>query len=207
MKIANASPEDASLIADAILEAVGDEITDGLAGDRCSREDVHDLFMRLASRKDTQYSYTNARIAFSDDGAPMGVCVSYDGAALKRLRVPFFHEACTTLGWKMTSEEMDNFPGETESDEFYLDTLMVLPNFRGQGVARGLIGDARDKAAAAGKPLGLLCDKDNGKARRLYDRCGFQCVGERPFAGTIMDHLQLLPPVQGYGPQDTPAEL
>ncbi|MDE6311462.1 MAG: GNAT family N-acetyltransferase [Muribaculaceae bacterium] len=191
MKIANASPEDASLIADAILAAVGDEISDGLAGDRCSREDVHDLFMRLASRKDTQYSYTNARIARTDSGRPMGVCVSYDGAELKRLRVHFFHEACTTLGWKMTSEEMDNFPGETDSDEFYLDTLMVLPEFRGQGIGRALIDDARNRARAAGKPLGLLCDKDNVKARHLYESCGFRCMGERLFAGTVMDHLQI----------------
>ncbi len=191
MRIENATPEDALLISDAILEAIGEELTAGLAGENCTRADVRDLFARLAARPDTQYSFLNSRIARTDDGRPMGVCVNYDGALLRRLRMPFFREACATLGWKMSEAEMENFPGETEADEFYLDTLMTLPQFRGQGVAQALIRDARDKARAAGKPLGLLCDKDNSRARSLYDRCGFRPVGERPFAGTLMDHLQL----------------
>ncbi len=187
----NASKSDASLIADAILEAVGEEIVAGLAGNNHTVEDVHDLFMRLAAREDTQYSFRNARIARSESGEPMGVCISYDGADLKRLRVPFFHEANETLGWNMTDEEIDSLPGETEPGEFYLDTLMTLPSYRGCGVARALIMDAAERSRQIGKPLGLLCDLDNSRARRLYDGVGFREVGLRPFAGHEMAHLQL----------------
>lgn len=192
MTIENARPEDASLIADAILEAIGPELTDHLAGEYNTPKDVHDLFARLAGRDDSQYSYLNSRVARDDDGSPMGVCVSYDGADLRRLRRPFFKEANETFGWNMSSEEVEALPGETEPDEFYLDTLMTLPQYRGHGVGEALIRDAGRKAAGAGKPLGLLCDIDNERARRLYDRIGFKECGLRPFAGHEMYHLQLV---------------
>lgn len=191
MTIETARPEDASLIADAILSAIGDELTDHLAGDNHTRREVHDLFMRLAARNDTQYSYLNTRIARGDDGAPMGVCISYDGADLLRLRREFFAEANHALGWEISSDEIDSLPGETEPDEFYLDTLMTLPEYRGNGVARALIADATLKARRAGKPLGLLCDKDNDRARRLYESVGLVSMGERPFAGHLMTHFQI----------------
>lgn len=191
MTIETATPQDASLIADAILEAIGPDLTDHLAGENNTRQDVHDLFMRLAAREDTQYSYLNSRIARDADGAPMGVCVSYDGADLKRLRRPFFAEANSVFGWGMTPEEVEALPGETEKDEFYLDTLMTLPHYRGRGIAKALIMDAKEKAVAKGKPLGLLCDIDNDRARKVYDAMGFKDSGLRPFAGHDMNHLLL----------------
>lgn len=191
MTIRNATPEDASLIATAILEAIGPELTAGLGGDEHTPADVHSLFESLAARDDTQYSFLNSRVAVDPSGSPMGVCVSYDGADLIRLRRPFFHEANNRLGWDMGIEEIDSLPGETEPDEFYLDTLMTLPEHRGKGVASALIRDAKEKAVKTGKPLGLLCDTDNPRARNLYDSLGFRFCGERPFAGHLMNHLQL----------------
>ncbi len=192
MTIETATPEDASLIADAILEAIGPELTMHLAGSDHTPEDVHDLFARLAARDDTQYSYLNSRIARDDNGAPMGVCVSYDGADLKKLRRPFFAEANSTFGWNMSAEDVENVPGETAPDEFYLDTLMTIPAFRGRGIGRALILDASKKAEKVGKPLGLLCDIDNDRAHRLYESTGFSTVGRRPFAGHEMNHMQLV---------------
>ncbi len=200
--ISDAKPEDAPLIADAILAAVGEEITAGLAGENNTIQDVHGIFSRLAARQDTQYSFRNTRIARDSLGNPMGVCISYDGAELKRLRRPFFEEANSILKWGMTDEEVENLPGETEPDEFYLDTLMTLPEFRGHGIGKALIADAAMKARKSGKPLGLLCDIDNQKAEHLYQSVGFRRVGLRPFAGHQMNHLQMSDPsgiVEGVG--------
>lgn len=188
--IDDAVREDAPLIVDAILEAVGDDITNHLAGEKHTVKTVHDLFQGLAEREDTQYSFRNTRIARTAEGLPAGVCISYDGADLKKLRRPFFHEANATMGWEMTDEEIEALPGETEPDEFYLDTIMVLPEFRGKGVAKALIADAKRKAAKTGKPLSLLCDLDNHRAHTLYESVGFKDVGHRPFAGHIMHHMQ-----------------
>ncbi|MDE6717512.1 MAG: GNAT family N-acetyltransferase [Muribaculaceae bacterium] len=192
MKIIDASKEDAPLIAEAILEAVGPEIILNLAGKRNTIEDVRGIFMRLAAREDSQYSYINSRIARDQEGKPMGVCVSYDGADLIRLRRPFFKEANRVLGWEMKEEEIDALPGETSPDEYYLDTLMTLPEHRGKGVGRALILDALSKARQRNKPLGLLCDMENKRARRLYDAVGFIKHSQRPFAGHLMDNLRLI---------------
>ena len=192
MRIDNATPQHASLIADAILDAVGPEITNNLAGNDHTVKDIHDLFQRLAERDDTQYSYLNTRVAIDDDGSPMGVCICYDGSGLKTLRRPFFHEVNTTLGWNMTDDEIDALPGEAEPDEVYLDTIMVLPAYRGRGVAKALIADAREKTARIGKPLGLLCDIDNTRAYKLYQSVGFKDIGLKPFAGHTMYHMQMI---------------
>lgn len=189
--IEDARPEDAPVIGLAIMEAIGPEIAADLASDKLTLQELHELFTRLAAREDSQYSYKNSRIARTEDGCVAGVCVSYDGADLKRLRRPFFLEAIRNLGWKLSEKEMEEFPAETEADEYYLDSLMTIPEFRGKGIARALILDAKAKAEKSGKPLGLLCERDNTNARRLYDSVGFIEIGKRPFAGTTMNHLQL----------------
>ena len=190
MEIGDCTPDDKEIIAKAILTAIGDEITENLAGDK-GYEAVLQLFSSLAGRDDTQYSYLNTRVARSREGKPMGLCISYDGKDLKKLRKPFFKEANSRLGWNLTDEEIDSIPGETDDNEFYLDTLTTLPEYRGKGVASALIKDALEKSRRAGKPLGLLCDKTNEKARGLYERIGFSILGMRPFAGHDMYHLQL----------------
>lgn len=191
IKIIDATPDDAPLIARAIMDAIGPELVQNMAGEEGSAEDVYGVFLRLAQRTDTQYSYLNTRIALAPDGTKAGVCVSYDGGRLKELRRPFFDEARRVFGWDITPEEVDALPGETDPDEFYLDSLATLPPHRGQGIATALILDARTKAAATGLPLGLLCADDNPSARRLYESLGFRPHARKPFAGHLMTNLRL----------------
>ncbi len=191
MKITDAEITDAPLIARGIMEAVGDDICRHMAGNKHTLEDVRGVFERLARTEDSQYSWRNSRVAVDDDGTRMGVCVSYDGEGLRRLRRKFFEEANRTFGWGVTPAQVEAVPEETDGSEYYLDTLMTLPQYRGRGAGRALIEDAADRAAKAGKPLGLLVDPDNPRARRLYDACGFREVGMRPFAGVNMTHMQL----------------
>ncbi len=177
---------DAPLIARSIMEAVGDDICQSLAGDNHTLSDVERLFVILAEMDDSQYSYRNSLTAIGDDGKAVGVCVSYDGAMLHELRAAFFINVEKELGIKM-----DGVEDETDCCEFYIDTLAVLPEYRGKGIASALIKATVDKASAVGKPVGLLVDKDNIMARRLYENLGFRQVGERPFCHVMMDHLQI----------------
>lgn len=188
IRIIDATPDDAPLIAHAIMDAVGPEIVDNLGPET----DVFSVFMRLARRDDTQYSYRNTRIALSPDGTKAGVCISYSGALLKQLRRPFFDEARQVLGWQLTPQEVDELPGETTPEEFYLDSLATLPDYRGMGIASSLILDAKHKAAAAALPLGLLCADNNPSARKLYESLGFQPVARRMFAGEEMTNLRII---------------
>lgn len=185
MKIREAFPADAPLIAASIVEAVGREAVATFAGADRTVEEVAAMFEELARRDDTQYSYLNTLVATTDAGLAVGVAVAYDGAGLHPMRDHFFRAARERLGRDMTAMGDECSPGE-----YYLDTLAVLPEHRGQGYAKALIEATAKRAAAAGKPLGLLVEKGNDRARRLYLRCGFRQVGETPFAFILMDHLQ-----------------
>lgn len=184
MKIVNARKTDAPLIARSIMDAVGEEICSGLASKGHTLEDVERLFTTLAMREDSQYSYLNALIALNESGEAVGVCIGYDGAYLYDLRKAFFEEAERILGL-----EMGDIDDETDSGEFYIDTLAVLPEYRGRGIASELLHASIERANMLGKPAGLLVDKENSRARRLYERIGFRKVGERPFCYVMMDHL------------------
>lgn len=183
--IRQATPEDATFIADAIVMAVGDEITQTFAGDTHSVQDVKNLFARLARMDNSQYSYKNTLVAVTPSGEVMGLIISYDGALLYHLREAFIQAAKEELGYDLV-----NLADETSDDEVYLDTLAVYDTFRGKGVASSLINAAIEKARPLNKPVGLLVDKTNHRARKLYDSLGFRQVDERPFAGEMMDHLQ-----------------
>lgn len=185
MKITNAKKSNAPLIARSIMDAVGIEICEDLAGNGKALADVERLFTILAEREDTQYSYLNTLVAVDEDGKSAGVIVSYDGAKLNELRKPFFEAVKTILG-----KNLDGVEDETDASEFYLDTLAVLPEYRGRGIASLLLKGAIGRAAACGKPAGLLVDKDNHRARKLYERVGFRQTGERPFCYVMMDHMQ-----------------
>ncbi|MCM1077697.1 MAG: GNAT family N-acetyltransferase [Bacteroides sp.] len=185
MKIINARKKDAPAIAHAIVLAVGEEVCKGLAGETHTVEDVENMFAGLASREDTQYSYLNTLVAVNDDDETIGVCVGYDGARLQELREVFFEAVSRELGLNLK-----NMGDETDSDEFYIDTLAVFSGYRGQGIASRLLDGMIRRAGEIGKPAGLLVEKENHNARRLYEETGFRQVGERPFCYIMMDHLQ-----------------
>lgn len=185
MTITNARKDDVPFIARAIMDAVGEEICKSLAGDGHSLADVERLFTELAARDDSQYSYVNTLAAVDEDGKTLGVCVGYDGAKLDELRKPFFAYVREMLG-----KDLGDVEDETDGSEFYLDTLAVLPEYRGRGIASALLKASIEKARKMGKPAGLLVDKDNTHARRLYESIGFEQIGERPFCYVMMDHLQ-----------------
>ena len=187
MRIRAGEKCDAPLIAEAIMQAVGDEITVGFAGSAERVGLVRQLFTELAECDDSQYSYRNTLAAETADGQAVGYIIAYDGAGLRRMRERFIEKANSILGYAMSQESMTD---ETVPGEIYLDTLCVFEPWRGQGISTALINAAIERHKAAGKPFGLLVDKSNERARRIYERLGFRQVGETPFAGELMDHLQ-----------------
>lgn len=185
-RIRPATPDDAPAIARGIIMAVGEEIATDFAGSPERLPLVEKVFTDLARRDDSQYSYRNSLVAETRDGEIAGIIVSYDGALLHDLRPAFCEEAAATLGINIKSEDMHD---ETSPDEIYLDSLAVFPPYRRNGLGRKLIAAAIESHKGAGKPIGLLCDPPNKKARLLYESLGFKPAGQRPFADTMMDHL------------------
>lgn len=145
----------------------------------------YDIFKELAARTDAQYSYCNALVA-EVDGIVAGAIVGYDGARLYELRTPLLSLVKERQGRELEIED------ETSAGEFYLDSLAVLPAFRGLGVGRALLIAARDRAFAAGhERVGLIVDFDNPRAQKLYTSLGFVRMEATTFLGHDMWHMQV----------------
>lgn len=188
INIIPATPDDAPFIAQVVLGAIGKEHTLEMASSPDRLPLVEQVFTNLAAMDNSQYSYRNTLLAVTPGREYAGAVVNYDGAALHSLRRAFISEANRLLDWGL---KVSDFPDETSPDELYLDSLMVLPKYRRNGIGTKLIEAVRERGAALGKPVGLLVDFGNPNARRLYTALGFRSVGQRPFAGKTMEHLRL----------------
>lgn len=145
---------------------------------------LYDVFKELAARTDAQYSYCNALVA-EVDGKVAGAIVGYDGGRLYELREPLLALIREREGRELEIED------ETSAGEFYLDSLAVLPQYRGCGVGRALLSAAADRAFAAGhERVGLIVDFDNPRAEALYSSLGFERVNPTTFLGYNMWHMQ-----------------
>lgn len=175
-----ATLHDAQFIAKVVAMAIGYEGSKDYVGDN-----VIKALTEVAQRHDSQYSYRNALIAEAD-GKIAGAIVGYDGADLERLR-----EASLSV-IRRYHPDIVITDDETGPDEFYIDSLGVLPEYRGNGIGRRLIDTIITRASAQGhRRFGLLVDFENNSAETLYHSIGFTQVGITPFFGHPMKHLQL----------------
>lgn len=189
MKIVPASIEQAESIASLIMLAMNHECCQNFAGPSHTLEDFHRMMTTLVRRDDSQYSYRNAMVALDDnttDGHPVvaGVIVGYDGADLHRLRETFLQAAKEFLG-----QDFRGMADETQAGEYYIDSLAVNESYRHQGLATLLLKKLIDQKGQR-QPVGLLVDKGNPGAERLYRSLGFEYVNDTTWGGHEMRHLQ-----------------
>lgn len=185
MKILTAERQQAPEIASLIMTAMTDECCLYFAGPDHSLDDFRKMMTRLAERDDSQYSYRNTLIAIDDEGNIAGAIVAYDGARLHKLREAFVSSAKECFGRDFS--QMDD---ETQEGEVYIDSLAVFPAYRGRGIATALLRALISKAGEKGHhAVGLLVDKGNPSAERLYRSVGFRYAGDSSWGGHPMKHL------------------
>ena len=178
--VRRATIRDAGIIAQAVAIAIGDQKA---LKDYCG-EDYMTTLTHIVRTRETQYSWQQALIA-EVDGVTAGAVVGYDGAHLHALRERTFTVLRNIIG------RTPSITDETEAGEYYLDSIAVLPQFRGQGVGSKLIETFCKMAFCDGHAhVGLIVDSINTKAERLYSSLGFKRVGTRQFFGHTMWHLQ-----------------
>lgn len=178
--IRTARPEDATIIAQTVAMAIGDEIA---LFNYCG-EDYLDVLTEIAHSEGTQYSWQNALIA-EFNGVVAGAVVGYNGAKLEELRSGTLTIVNRCTG--RTPMVID----ETSAEEYYLDSVAVIPEFRGNGIGSHLVNAFCEKAFGDGaQRVGLIVDTENPTAEQLYTSLGFECVGTREFFGHQMRHLQ-----------------
>ncbi len=182
MFIRKAKPEESSIIAPLILLAMED-IAYSFIGER-SKEKALRFLEALVSEANNQYSYENCWVAASGDTI-VAAAIVYSGADLAQLREPVARKIKSMFNRPFTSED------ETQAGEYYIDSVGVDPGQQGKGTGstlfRFLIEEYVDKHR---QTLGLLVDKENPNAKKLYLKLGFEVVGEKMLAGKQLEHLQ-----------------
>lgn len=147
-------------------------------------EIAHLAFEHLCAQQDNLYSYQNARVLIDENGLA-GAISGYDGAKLLELRKPVFDYFTTEYGFEGAMEE------ETQAGELYIDTLSVMPDRQGRGYGKLLINEFIQYASDNQfERVGLLVDKENPLAKKLYERLGFSKVGDKALLGGHYEHLQ-----------------
>ncbi len=172
--------EDAEVIAKVVSMAIGDEEA---LRNYCGN-DFRTVLTVVAQRESTQYSWQNALVA-EVDGIVAGAIIGYAGARLGELRNGTYAVLREIIG------RVPTIADETEPGEYYIDSVGVLPEFRGLGVGKELIiAFCRKTFIFGGERVGLIVDYNNPQANKLYNSLGFERVGSRCFLGHNMWHLQ-----------------
>ena len=180
--IRSAEPRDAQFLAKVVVMAIRD---DEMVKRNCGGDNYLNVLAEVCTAIGTQYSYKNALVAETAGGELVGAILGYDGAQLEQLRKGTWDIISSHTGF------VPEMADETETGEFYLDSLAVMPGSRGLGVGKKLIQAMCEKAFALGHTnVGLIVDVENPKAEELYTRIGFRRVGERMFFTHKMFHLQ-----------------
>ena len=177
--VRKARKEDATHIAELFMLAW--PLEDILESNGITYQELHTSITMVAANQETVYSYKNTIVA-EVDGKVVGAICAYDGADYQRLKQPIVDMIGTSSGFAQLKE--------TEAGEFYIDSIGVLPEYRGQGIASQLIAVQIEHARSHGhKVAGLIVDEDNPQAETLYTRLGFRHIDQKDFFGHAMKHL------------------
>lgn len=160
LHIRQACPEDVPFVAQCVLAAV----------DLCdfrSESVEKSIAEKVCGRDDTLYSYLNARIA-TLDGKPIGCSLSYDGAIYPEAR-PRTFRFFEREGRPMVVTSPETGPGE-----YYLDSMAVVPEYRGLGIGHLLMDDAVSIALSRGfSKVTLLVSCSKPRLQEYYAVKGF----------------------------------
>lgn len=183
--IRQAKAEDAHLVAPLIVQAMGELACDFTGKDAI--EHAIPLFETLFKKTENQYSHDNT-LVFEDNGSILGSITTYDGGKLEEYReklLRYIEEEYAVVNLQLEDE--------TQTGEFYIDTLSVSPKAQGKGVGTQLIKAAIQQAKEKGHShIGLLVEMGNPHAKRLYERIGFTVVGEKALGNSQYEHMQVL---------------
>lgn len=165
---------DAPFIADAVLAAMGYDIFNPeLPADAETSfgqiSAVREALIRVCSKEDTLYSWKNTTVA-TFCGKTAGAIVSYDGGSYKETA-----ERTFALMAKLLNTGKPEPGSETGAGEYYLDSLVVHPEFRGHNIGSILMRNALDEAEALGyEKVTLLVDEKKPHLHKLYKKLGFE---------------------------------
>lgn len=183
MTIRKATIEDSEFITTHLLLAM-EEIIYKFIGINDYKTSYYFL-LHFVETENNQYSYQNCFVAEEENEIIAAVSV-YDGGQLQALRKPIVDYVRLNFNPDFSPED------ETQSGEFYIDSLGVNPKCQGKGIGSKVLQFLIDEYVTKNnQTLGLLVEDKNPGAKKLYLKLGFKVVGTKTLMGKNMEHLQI----------------
>lgn len=182
LTIRDATPADASFLAKCVMAGMHfHDFEAEIPEDR----DIYEGLVGCEKREDLLYSYARTRVA-EVDGKAVGSLLSYPGDIYLETRDRTFAEI-----WPEFFRTREESEPETDPGEYYLDSMAVLPEYRGRGIGRSLMRDAMRKGFSLGyKRIALVVDSSMPRLASLYGTLGFRPDGHRHAFG--VDFLRMV---------------
>ncbi|MCC5890475.1 MAG: GNAT family N-acetyltransferase [Alkalibacterium sp.] len=154
--------------------------------DKVSWEELKPALVEAAKMENYRQSYKNALVK-DIDGQIAGFCFGYKGGLSDTV-----YEPLSTILDAHNLPQFETFmANETVPGEWYIDSIVTHPDFRGRGIGKELMEAAYKRARSVGMPVvGLNVDHDNPRAKALYEAQGFVKTGEITLAEHQYDHMQ-----------------
>ena len=180
IQVRYAIKDDAEVCARLIYMTMG-TMADYLMGNDETAEAIN-ILEQLFRREKNRYSYQYTNLAIID-GEIAGLLLSYPGRILKLLDLPMMgsiiavNELPEALRFFVRSIPL-MMVKEVEVDEYFINNVAVLPNFRRRGVGKLLMNLAEKLAKESGlNKCALTVEINNEPAVKLYQQLGYQIVG------------------------------
>lgn len=149
----------------------------------CSLSKLQDILKFVFSSEYDRFSYKNCMV-YENDGKIKGFSFSYHYNEVEKMKNFWFKEVVKKFNLKQDDIIFDY--NEVLEKEFYLDTLYVFSEYRGEGIGNKLLTSFVNSSNSL---LSLNVAQSNIRARKLYESFGFNKDCEIFIGHENYDHL------------------
>lgn len=181
VKFRQATPKDAEQAAPLVIEANG-EISNRLTGETEPHK-IEAAMCTLIKRDDNPHSHLYTYIA-EFNGEIIGTMVAYSG----KKAIELDQNLNAWLAEK--GGDLEEIDVESLPDEFYIDTICIEPEFRGQGIGSQFFAFAEVIAKQQDfSKVSLNVETQKVAAIRLYERLGYKIDSPWTIIGEPFHHM------------------
>lgn len=148
-----------------------------------SEEKVFKILEYVFASEYDRFSYKNCTV-FESDGEIKGFSFTYHYDEVEKMKKFWYDEIISYFGLKEDTIIFDY--DEVLQGEFYLDTLFVFSDARGEGIGNKLLTEFVNSGDSK---LSLNVAQSNERARKLYESYGFKKNCEIFIGHENYDHL------------------
>ena len=148
-----------------------------------SEEKVFKILKYVFSSEYDRFSYKNCMV-YEFEGVTKGFSFAYHYDEVEKMKKFWYDEIISYFGLKEDTIIFDY--NEVLQGEFYLDTLFVFSDARGEGIGNKLLTEFVNSEEAK---LSLNVAQSNNRARKLYESYGFKKECEIFIGHEEYDHL------------------